>query len=165
MRLKHKIKKICTLGLSILTVASVIVQPVFAAGSSYYRTSLGTNLALGSPLSNPDFSSEDWDKWEILVFGMFMGNYCQIGVDDYSSAFASGSKGLAAMQFAAGGDVNSNGILRKMINVATTAQQTNLSQIQVRYNYWCAGEETPLDLGMRSARLKDLVPTVDRGSL
>lgn len=165
MRLKHKIKKICTLGLSILTIASVIIQPVFAAGSSYYRRSLGTNLALGSPLSNPDFSSEDWDKWEILVFGMFMGNYCKIGVDDYSSAFASGSKGLAAMQFAAGGDVNSNGILRKMINVATTAQQTNLSQIQVRYNYWCAGEETPLDLGMRSARLKDLVPTVDRGSL
>lgn len=155
-----KLKKVLALGLSILTVASVIVQPVFAAGSSYYRTSLGTNLALGSPLSNPDFSSEDWDKWEILVFGMFMSNYCQIGVDDYSSAFASGSKGLAAMQFAAGGDVNSNGILRKMINVATTAQQTNLSQIQVRYNYWEVGEKTQLDLGMRSARFMDLVPTI-----
>ena len=163
---KEWVKRVIAIIALAFMLGGILLQPLLAmaAGSTYYATSLGSNAALGSPLSNADFDAEDWDKWEIVVFGIFLGNFCELGVDDYGSAFASGSKGLNALQFAAGGDVNSNGILRKMLNTATTAQQSNLAQIQVRYNYWELGEKTALDLGMRTARFNDLIPYMDTAS-
>lgn len=163
----HKMSRFTAFTLAAVTFVATAITPVinaFAAGSDYYKSSLGSSAALGSPLSNTDFSSEDWDKWEMLAFGIFLGNYCKIGEDEYKSAFESGSDGLKALQFNAGGDVNSNGILRKMLNVCTTAQSANLDQIQVRYSYYALNQKTKLDLGMRSARFNDLIPVMEDGT-
>lgn len=157
--MKYKIKRAVA---SVLAIATIITTPLtaLAAGTSYYSASLGSNLALGSPLSNNNFSAEDWDKWEMLAFGIFLGNYCKLGVDNYSTAFADGADGLKALQFTAGGDVNSNGILNKMLSQCKASQGTNLSQIQVKYSYYKYGEKKDLDLGMRKAKFGDLVPEI-----
>ena len=111
-----RVKRIIALGLTIVTLAINLVSVTYAA-SDYYRDTLGTNYALGSPLASDDFSADDWDKWEMAIFGMFIGNYVKIGKESYMDAFKSGSDGLKAMQFAAGGDVNSNGTLKKMLKI------------------------------------------------
>lgn len=142
--------------MSVITLTSSIVT--YAAGTDYYRDTLGTNKSLGSPLSNSEFSAEDWNKWEMTVFGMFIGNYVKLGEEDYSTAFRSGGEGLKAMQFAAGGDANASGTLRKMLNICMTAQKANYTQLSTRYRYSMAGKMTNLDLGKRQAKLKDLFP-------
>lgn len=155
-KIGHGRVRLLALVMSAITLASSIVT--YAAGTDYYRDTLGTNKALGSPLSNAEFSAEDWNKWEMTVFGMFIGNYVKLGEEDYSTAFKSGGEGLKAMQFAAGGDANANGTLRKMLNICMTAQKANYTQLSTRYRYTMAGKITNLDLGKRQAKLKDLFP-------
>ena len=152
-----RVKRIIALGLAIVTLAINLVSVTYAA-SDYYRDTLGTNYALGSPLASADFSADDWDKWEMAIFGMFIGNYVKIGKESYMDAFKSGSDGLKAMQFAAGGDVNSNGTLKKMLNICMTAQQSNYTALYTRYKYVEYGQVSRLDLGTRPAKLLDLFP-------
>lgn len=159
-----RIKRIIALGLAIVTLAINLVSVTYAA-SDYYRDTLGTNYALGSPLASDDFSADDWDKWEMAIFGMFIGNYVKIGKESYMDAFKSGSDGLKAMQFAAGGDVNSNGTLKKMLNICMTAQQSNYTALYTRYKYVEYGQVSRLDLGTRPAKLLDLFPTPVSASL
>ena len=133
MAMKKKAIRVIALSLATMTLALNVVQVSFAAGSDYYRNTLGTQKSLGSPLSNSDFSSDDWDKWEMAVFGIFLGNYVELGKEDYSTAFGATGKGLKALKFAAGGDVNSNGTLRKMLNLCMTSQKNTGTEIMVRY--------------------------------
>ena len=160
MRHKHKVKRAAALLLSVVTLGLNMTQ-VSLAGSDYYRSTLGTNKALGSPLSNSEFSSDDWDKWEMAIFGMFIGNYVKLGEQDYSEAFKAGSDGLKAMQFAAGGDVNSNGVLRKMINEAITGQKNEIA-LYTRYKFVNCGKVSRVDLETRPAKFSDLFPQIQR---
>lgn len=159
-----RVKRIIALGLAVVTLAINLVSVTYAA-SDYYRDTLGTNYALGSPLASDDFSADDWDKWEMAIFGMFIGNYVKIGKESYMDAFKSGSDGLKAMQFAAGGDVNSNGTLKKMLNICMTAQQSNYTALYTRYKYVEYGQVSRLDLGTRVAKFKDLFPVPVSSSL
>lgn len=158
--IKHKVKRAAALLLSVVTLGLNMTQ-VSLAGSDYYRSTLGTNKALGSPLSNSEFSSDDWDKWEMAIFGMFIGNYVKLGEQDYSEAFKAGSDGLKAMQFAAGGDVNSNGVLRKMINEAITGQKNEIA-LYTRYKFVNCGKVSRVDLETRPAKFNDLFPQIQR---
>lgn len=158
--IKHKVKRAAALLLSVVTLGLNMTQ-VSLAGSDYYRSTLGTNKALGSPLSNSEFSSDDWDKWEMAIFGMFIGNYVKLGEQDYSEAFKAGSDGLKAMQFAAGGDVNSNGVLRKMINEAITGQKNEIA-LYTRYKFVNCGKVSRVDLETRPAKFSDLFPQIQR---
>lgn len=94
-----------------LVVACIVFTTTFnsiswarAASSS----TLGTSEALGSPVLNDKFSSESWDKWELIVFGIYLSNFCVPLVDSYESAFSTsstyGSKGagLSALEIGSG---------------------------------------------------------------
>lgn len=158
---RHKVKRIAALTLAVVTLGLNITQVSMAAGSDYYRSTLGTNKSLGSPLSNSDFSSDDWDKWEMAIFGMFLGNYVKLGQEDYGDAFKSGSDGINALQFAAGGDANSNGVLRKMLTEAITGQKNEIA-LYTRYKYVSFGKESTVDLETRPSKFNDLFPEIRR---
>lgn len=115
-----------------------MVQFSFAA--SAYST-LGTNKALGSPILNKEFQSDDWNKWEMIVWGIFLSNFTTPFVDDYNSAFnldsGYGSKGSGAkaLQFGSGMDVQNNQTIQDLLNYAINQQMRgSIKQIYVSYS-------------------------------
>ena len=132
-----------------------------------YSTSLGTNKALGSPLANTNFVQEDWNKWEMLTFGIFLSNFCTPFVDSYRTTFSSGfggseGSGRQALVFAAGGDVNSESIISNMLTFTIDLQRNlqQLKEIKVDYSFYNYNE---LDIARtnavpsRSATLRDIL--------
>lgn len=103
-------------------------------------STLGTNVALGSPILNPNFSADDWNKWEMITWGIFLSNFATPFVDDYNSAFNQdagyGSKGSGAkaLQFGSGQDVANNSVIQDLLDYAVNQQsQGAIKQIYVSY--------------------------------
>lgn len=75
---------------------------------------LGTNEALGSPILNSKATTDNWNKWEMICWGVFLSNWCQPLIDTYDSAFSTssnqGSKGAGykALCFGSGSDQENN---------------------------------------------------------
>ena len=111
IRLRRKGK----VAVAILLVSCLIVG-YLPIKQLYASQLLGTDLALGSPLLNDSFNNEQWDKWEIVVFGMFLSNLVY-PIDDYRTAFTnnnSGSKGngFKALDFGTGSDSHNHEVLK-----------------------------------------------------
>lgn len=103
-------------------------------------STLGTNVALGSPILNPNFTSDEWNKWEMITWGIFLSNFTTPFVDDYNSAFNQnagyGSKGSGAkaLQFGSGQDVANNKVIQDLLDYAVNQQsQGAIKQIFVAY--------------------------------
>lgn len=145
--LKKLISVLLVLALSISALGSVITY-VYADTTNAYGT-LGTNVALGSPILNNNFSEEDWNKWEMIVWGIFLSNFSTPFIDDYNSAFnldsgyGSNGSGAKALQFASGSDIQNSKVLQDLLDYAVN-QQTNGSPkpIYVSYNKLENGEIT-----------------------
>lgn len=129
----------------------------------------GSAAALGSPLTSDTFTIENWNTWEMLCFGIFLSNFCQPFEDDYNSAFTEGSstgtqgRGLKALQFAAGGDVDAAGYLHDMVEYCKNAQATPYKKIYVNYSYYEYNQEvagSSLTGTSRVAYFDDLLPVL-----
>lgn len=143
--MKSKTQKIITKLASVFLVLAFTVNVLgsmlqYSLAANAYST-LGTNQALGSPIINPNFSAEDWNKWEMVVWGIFLSNFATPFVDDYNSAFnlssgyGSNGSGAKALQFGSGMDIQNNKVLQDLLDYAINQQmQGSIKQIYVSYN-------------------------------
>lgn len=147
-----------------MPVSSLTVQ-----GIGYTR-SLGTKDALGSPLLDSNFQYENWNKWEMVAFGIYLSNFCVPMVDSYETAFTlsgaesglSGSKGLGlkALQFGGGQDTEGDKALKAMVKYAVPAQKAATRKINAVYQNYEMGEDGLKAVGepeRRVATIKDLL--------
>ena len=125
--------------LATILITSIILG-YLPIGQAQANQVLGTNLALGSPLLNNSFNNEQWDRWEIVAFGIFLSNFTYPLVDDYRTAFTntnSGSKGsgFKALDFGTGKDPANHEVLKNILNyvISIQADTTNLREILVKW--------------------------------
>ena len=150
------------IGLSLLgvMVLSNVITPLMAFGLDY-SNQLGTNVALGSPLLNEDFNYEDWDKWEMLTFGIFLSNMAVPLVDSYKTAFTVNTKGSAgagrdALIFGSGNDSAANKALDAMLEYAVSNQAMSKGkEIRAIYTDYTADGQTEQE--PKQATIKDLL--------
>ena len=148
--IKDKGKRIASLLLLfalLINMTGAILSYAYAASGSY--SSLGTNQALGSPILNESFSLEDWNKWEMIVWGIFLSNFTTPFVDDYNSAFnldsgyGSEGSGVKALEFGTGRDPANSQVLQDLLDYAINQQSSGASkQIYVSYNVLENGKVT-----------------------
>ena len=130
----------------------------YSAATAY--SSLGSNKALGSPILNQNFSTDNWNKWEMVVWGVFLSNFTTPFVDDYNSAFnlnsgyGSEGSGVKALQFGSGRDPANTAVIANLLDYAMNQQSTGGSKpIYVGYNEISGGEisvENPFKSGAAS---------------
>lgn len=139
-----RIKKsiICLLcAISIFTATLGYVPIAYSQASSGI---LGTNVALGSPVLNNNFTIEDWNKWEIICWGVFLSNFCQPFIDDYQTAFKTGAggtegAGYKALCFGSGNDQVNNKTIESLCDYAIAQQKVSQKQIYVSWDKIEAG--------------------------
>ena len=137
--MQNILKRIASLALAISLTLTMIGSIFRCSVVSGYQL-LGTNAALGSPILNDTFTTDQWNKWEMVVWGIFLSNFTTPFIDDYNSAFnldsTSGSKGsgVKALQFGSGRDPANNKVLESLLNYAINQQvQGAIKQIYVSY--------------------------------
>jgi len=135
--MKKAFKNIVISALCIASVVTTIISaiPVAHADSS---SILSTNTALGSPVLNDDFVVEDWNKWEMEVWGIYLSNFCQPLVDTYETAFKTGAggnngAGYKALCFGSGSDPENNETIQALCDEAILYQKTVTKQLYVTY--------------------------------
>lgn len=145
LTISKSIKKRITVLLLMAVAVVQIISPI-AARCSIYADQLGTNAALGSPLLSDTFDAKDWDRWEMVCFGVFLSNFCTPLIDDYENAFTNSSKGskgngLKALVFGTGKDVEGSKVLKTMVDYCVKAQKNTKKQIKIRWK-GIAGSES-----------------------
>ena len=132
---KKKRKSIGKACLSAILVMIVLINITsYAVSVNYYRT-LGSSEALNSPILNSQFSEENWNKWEMLTWGVYLSNFAQPFVDTYESAFSSSSgngsqgAGYAALVFGGASDSGSEETLQNLLNYAITQQTGDFEKV------------------------------------
>lgn len=168
----HGMKKVISGLLAIVTLVGVFTPTNTAYAASKYTTH--------SPLLSGDtMAVDEINPWELTCFGIFMSNFCVPFVDSYDTAFSKNSigsngAGLGALQFATGGDITSDSVVRRMLNYVTENYTGVYKQLIVKnyaINNSVTGCDTPmLDLlsdankntmsEYRPAVLADLLPIV-----
>ncbi|GHU74174.1 hypothetical protein FACS1894188_01630 [Clostridia bacterium] len=109
-------------------VLIIVTVTVFADYGSMSK--IGTNEALGSPLLDSDYDINKWDSDELAIFGIFLSNYVTPFLDDYESAYSTGSKkgtdgyGYRALQFGTG---SADDVLKGMLNFVIQASKNQSS--------------------------------------
>lgn len=121
-------KKGIALTLAIVSVSSLLVSSIAYGLSTSNYNMIGSNKALGSPLLNDNFVSEDWNKWETVAFGIFLSNFPVPLVDTYESALSVGLGGsdgsaLKALQFGSGSDASNNETISGLLNYVIDSQR------------------------------------------
>lgn len=143
IKFKQKLKSVvagllCAVSLSNMVMTSI---PVIAdaKGSSEI---LGTNTALGSPILNGKATTDNWNKWEIVTWGVFLSNFCQPLLDTYESAFSTSSgtgsrgAGYKALCFGSGSDSANNDTVKDFCTYAIqTEMATTPKTIYVGYTH------------------------------
>ena len=124
---------------SIISAVSITNTETLAAASGTSIGSLGTAAAMNSPVLNSNFSADNWSKWEMEVWGIFLSNFVSPFLDNYESAFSTssgnGSKGagLENLQFGSGNDPSTNSVLAWLTTQAIQYQTTYCQDIYVCY--------------------------------
>lgn len=122
--LKKVIITVCcitTVGYSIISVI-----PIAKADSSGI---LGTNASLGSPILNNNATVDNWNKWEMICWGVFLSNFCQPLIDDYTTAFTkcnegSNGAGYQALCFGSGNDETNNETIQSFCDYALNIEKS-----------------------------------------
>lgn len=146
MTVKDKVAKWCKRALCVLlatllllSATYVMIPTVWAAnelrGSS---GTLNTAQALGSPILNDNFTIEQWNKWEMIAWGLFLSNFCVPLVDTYNTAFHTGQggsngTGYAALVFGSGSDSQTSSVVQDLCDYACAIQTGQLKDIYVAY--------------------------------
>lgn len=137
---KYNLKKLTTVGLIVTMMLQIIVPVINTSFASNYDM-LGSKEALGSPILNPDFVIDDWNKWEMLTWGIFLSNFATPLVDDYDSTFNSnatnGSRGSGykALRFGSGSDPANEGVIKELLHYAIHQQkEAGLQEIYVSFS-------------------------------
>lgn len=178
--MENKIKQILKQALLIILSIAMLMSGIFSSIATAQATSLynqqGTNKALCSPILNSsNYVADDWNKWEMTVWGIFLSNFCQPLVDDYQSAFTTGAggsngAGFKALAFGTGNDSANNQVIKDFCSYAIAQQKKSIRNIYVTYNVIednkviitsdpnVAGNE------YRTARFKDFFITSSNGS-
>lgn len=153
------------------TIGPVEVQAADSAGNYYTHSPL---------LSGDTVAIDELNPWELECFGIFMSNFCIPFVDTYVTAFSTsagtGSKGagLQALQFATGGDVYSDSIVRRMVTMILDELVSNTRPLIVEnfaingnINGQLSNKSTVIDTSSteqgvqyREAYLADLLPLI-----
>ena len=136
-KIKSVLKKTIIVTLCVTTLTSAIVSsiPIAKADSS---SILGTNAALGSPILNENFTIDNWNKWEIICWGVFLSNFCQPLIDNYNSAFkatgeGSNGAGYAALCFGSGSDLANNEVIEAFCDYAIMQSTASKKEIWVAF--------------------------------
>lgn len=138
--IKNICKKALVFTMCVITFGSAIFSSLTYASASKLYNQLGTNTALGSPILNNNFTTEQWNKWEIEVWGIFLSNFCVPLIDDYKTAFTVQSEGSCgagykALQFGTGSDKSNGELIENLCNYAVRVQETSNTKIYVSYSY------------------------------
>ena len=140
-RIVKILNRLCAMVLVVSIWTTAIGSMFEYAMATTAYSQLGSNAALGSPILNPNFSADDWNKWEMITWGIFLSNFTTPFVDDYNSAFNQdagyGSKGSGAkaLQFGSGQDVANNDTIQDLLDYAINQQsQGAIKQIYVSYS-------------------------------
>lgn len=121
------------------SATTLIVSAIPFAQSKASKSTLGTQTALGSPLLNTsNFSTEDWNEYETICWGVFLSNFCQPLIDNYDTAFNEGKGGSNGSGFKAlwggtGSDAANAPVIRALTNYAIKNQGVASEQIYVSY--------------------------------
>lgn len=131
-------KRILVTVLCITTTLSAVVTIIPIAECKGSSGILGTNAALGSPILNSNFTVDNWNKWEIICWGVFLSNFCQPLIDDYESAFKTGSggsdgAGYKALAMGSGNDSANNEVIEKYCDYAIAQSLAYQKQIYVGF--------------------------------
>ena len=99
---------------------------------------LSSNKALGSPILNQNFTTDNWNKWETVAWGVFLGNFVMPFVDTYQSAFkttgtGTNGAGYQALAFSTGNDSKNNDIIKEMCDYAISEETSTAKPIYVMY--------------------------------
>ena len=139
--IKNRLKKLLIIVLCITSVTTSLLSSIPLAYSAGSSSILGTNKALGSPILNKNFTTNNWNKWEMICWGVFLSNFCQPLIDTYQTAFSKGNggsngAGYAALCFGSGSDPANNETIRDLLDYAVNTQlQNNLDGIFVCYTH------------------------------
>ena len=138
-KMKSIVTKLLALILALTAIAQVMLSG-FGYANGNYINQLGSNKALGSPILNSNFVADDWNKWEMIAWGVFLSNFATPLIDDYNSAFNansnSGSKGSGykALQFGSGSDPANAKVLQSLLDTAITQQKNvQIKQVYVKH--------------------------------
>lgn len=139
------LKRIASFALAIVCLLNLALSMTTYSRSTS-SSAIGSNLALGSPILNKDAVSDNWNKYELIVWGIFLSNFCTPFIDDYESTFnlgsSSGSKGSGskALSFASGSDVTNSSTIKDLTTYAINNQSTAAKPILVSYNKYEFGK-------------------------
>lgn len=135
-------KKALLILICLIMVTTTVYEGIpvaYAASTSGASSILGTNESLGSPILNNNFTIDNWNKWEMICWGIFLSNFCVPFVDTYDTAFKTGGggsdgAGYNALCFGSGNDAVNNDTIKAYCNYAITNQTANLQPIYVVYS-------------------------------
>jgi hypothetical protein len=137
-KVKHILKNIVIGALCAVSVFSAVYTSIPTAKAA--TTILNTNAALGSPILNSSATSDDWNKWEMVCWGVFLSNWCQPLIDTYESAYSTSSSkgsqgaGYQALCFGSGSDSSNNETIQDFCTYALQVQsQSNINTVYVAY--------------------------------
>lgn len=163
MNIKSSLKRIgatALAGICLITTTSSIIT----IANAYNKTSgtLGTNVALGSPLLNNQMQADDFNPWEQIAWGIYLSNYVNPFVDDYYSAFNQGAgygsngAGSQSLQFSSGSEATNAEIIKQMTSLAINLRgSAGMKQIKLTINDMHDGKITKssvLDAGQQSSQ-------------
>lgn len=140
---KNKLIKNCKLALILLIALTMSLEAVSSCiaytKATSYSDDLGTAKGIGSPILNENFTIENWNKWEMVCWGVFLSNFCLPLVDDYSSAFqangtGSNGAGYQALAFGTGNDANNNQVIQDLCSYAISQQKAVPKEVYVTYS-------------------------------
>jgi len=123
----------------IASATTLAISAIPLAQSKASSGTLGTQTSLGSPLLNTsNFSTEDWNEYETLCWGVFLSNFCQPLIDTYETAFNEGKGGSDGAGFRAlwggtGSDSANAPVIRALTDYAIKNQGTVSEPIYVSY--------------------------------
>ena len=136
------IKRVISCLLCIISVSTSIYLSIPTAMAA---STLNTQQALNSPILSDNATTDNWNKWEIVCWGVFLSNFCQPFIDTYESAFTTNSgmsgtsngAGLRALEFGTGRDIENNKIIQSFTEYAIQVEkETNSNDlIYVAYTH------------------------------
>ena len=114
---------------------------VFASTPTSRYAQTNTFEASGSPLLNPNFTTNQWNKWETVAWGVFLSNFVVPMADSYETAFSTSSmdgsrgSGFKALNFSMSGDPAARGILQDFTQFAIDSAMGSQKELFVSYYY------------------------------
>ena len=149
--IKSHLNKLLSYTLLIASLVNMCVTAIPVVNANAYDN-FGTNLALGSPVLNQNAVSDDWNKYETIVWGIYLSNFCIPFVDNYESAFNLGSssgsqgRGFKSLAFGSGSDPSNNNTIKDLVTYAINNQEISAKRIKVSHNYFSNGTYTTLNV-------------------